>query len=232
MSRKIMFLVSALILIASAFDAAQATATADAAPRTVSYANSPSPSTWKRYIPAAERKAVFGKATRSTGLGAKFISKVNARVLWVTDEVARAVVSDMLDRKVISENEADWEYFELRPEKHFLFILFIKTDKKTPWGPLDKKNFSLYKDNDPENRLSEGEATEAYFNAKLRDALDVEFDVKGGKQYFAHVLRRNASGEPVIKDLQDAPQAMFSLQGKEVYLRFPVNELVTNVKDL
>ena len=187
---------------------------------------------WKRYVPADERKAVLGKATRSTGLSKKFISKLSARVLWVTDEVARALVSDMIDRKQVSETEADWEYFQLRPEKHYLFVLFIKVDKGTPWGPLDKKGFSLYKENDPENRLIEGEAAEAYFSDKLRDALDPEFDVKKGKHYFAQIPRRNSLGAPVIKDLNDEPQAMFSLQDKEVYLKFILKELVTSVKDL
>lgn len=187
---------------------------------------------WKRYIPAAERKAVLAKAARGTGLGKKFISKVNARVLWVTDEVARALVSDMLDRKQVTEKEADWEYFQLRPEKHYLFVLFIKVDKNTPWGPLDKKGFSLYKDNDPANRIVEGEATEAYFSEKLRDALDPEFDVKKGKHYFASVPRRNPQGEPFLLDVNDEPQAMFSLSGKEIYLKFPLKEFVTSVKDL
>jgi hypothetical protein len=145
---------------------------------------------------------------------------VNARVLWVTDEVARALVSDMLDRKQITERDADYEYFQLRPEKHYLFVLFIKVDKNTPWGPLDKKGFSLYKENDPANRLTNGEATEAYFSEKLRDALDPEFDVQKGKHYFATVPRRNPRGEAVILDLSDEPQAMFSLQGKEIYLKF------------
>ena len=187
---------------------------------------------WKRYVPATERKAVLSKATRGTGLSKKFISKVNARVLWVTDEVARALVSDMLDRKQVSESEADWEYFQLRPEKHYLFVLFIKVDKGTPWGPLDKKGFSLYKENDPVNRIVEGEAEEAYFSDKLRDALDPEFDVQNGKHYFAHIPRRNPQGEPILKDLNDEPQAMFSLQDKEIYLKFVLKELVTSVKDL
>jgi hypothetical protein len=187
---------------------------------------------WKRYIPEAQRREVFKKATLNTGLTAKFISKVNARVLWVTDEVARAIVSDMLDKKYIRAQDADSEYFDIRPFNHFLFYLFIKVDKKTPWGPLDQQAFSLYKENDQKNRLSSGEVKEASFKEGLREALDLEFDVKKGKQYVALVPRKNSSGQPVIADLNDEPSAMFSLQGKEVFLKFKINELVAQLKDL
>ena len=187
---------------------------------------------WKRYIPEAQRKEIYKKATANTGMGAKFISKVNARVLWVTDEVARALVSDMLDRKLVSLKEADWEFCDLRPDNQFLFYLFIRVDKKNPWGPLDQQAFSLYKENDPANRLSSGEVREASFKEGLREALDVEFDVKKGKQYVALVPRKNSSGKPVINDLGEEPSAMFSLQGKEVFLKFKIKELVSQLKDL
>ncbi|MBI3653304.1 MAG: hypothetical protein HY231_19925 [Acidobacteria bacterium] len=187
---------------------------------------------WKRYIPEAQRKEVYKKATVNTGLSAKFISKVNARVLWVTDEVARAIVSDMLDKKYVSATDADSEYFDLRPFSHFLFYLFIKVDKKTLWGPLDQQAFSLYKASDPTNRLSSGEVREAAFKTGVKEALDLEFEVKKGRQYVALVPRKNASGKPVINDLNEEPNAMFSLQGKEVFLKFKINELVTQVKDL
>jgi hypothetical protein len=187
---------------------------------------------WKRYIAEAQRKEVYKKATANTGLKSKFISKVNARVLWVTDEVARAIVSDMLDKKAVGLKEADWEYFDLRPDNHFLFYLFINVDKKTPWGPLDQKAFSLYKENDPANRLSSGEVNEAAFKPGIREALDLAFDVKKDKQYVALVPRKNSGGKPVIADLNDEPSAMFSLQGKELFLKFKIKELVSQLKDL
>ena len=46
------------------------------------------------------------------------------------------------------------------------------------------------------------------------------------------VPRKNSSGKPVINDLSDAPSAMFSLQGKEVFLKFNLKELVAQLKDL
>jgi hypothetical protein len=187
---------------------------------------------WQRYIAESQRKEVFKKASLNTGLTAKLISKVNARVLWVTDEVARAIVSDMLDKKYISVKDADSEYFDIRPFNHFLFYLFIKVDKKTPWGPLDQQAFSLYKENDQQNRLSSGEVKAASFKEGIREALDLEFDVKKGKQYVALVPRKNSSGQPLIGDINDEPSAMFSLQGKEVFLKFKINALVTQLKDL
>lgn len=198
----------------------------------VFFATPTSAQEWKRYIPEAQRKEVYKKASLNTGLTAKFMSKVNARVLWVTDEVARAMVSDMLDKKLVSAKDADSEYFDIRPFNHFLFYLFIKVDKKTPWGPLDQQAFSLYKENDQSNRLSSGEVIEASFKRGIREALDVEFEVKKGRQYVALVPRKNSSGQAVIADLNDAPSAMFSLQGKEVFLKFKINELVSQLKDL
>jgi hypothetical protein len=187
---------------------------------------------WKRYIAENDRKAIYQKATAKTGLTAKFISKKTAQVLWVTDEVARAIVSDMLDKKLLSVKDADSEYFDLRPFSHYLFYLFIKVDKKTPWGPLDQKAFSLYKENDQTNRLSSGEVKDASFKEGIREALDVEFEVKKGKQYIVMVPRKNSSGQPVINDLNDETSAMFSLQGKEVFLKFKISELVAQLKDL
>src|SRR4051812_47264823 len=84
---------------------------------------------WKRYVAEKDRKAIFEKATARTGLTAKFINKKSAQVLWVTDEVARAVVSDMLDKKYISGQDADTEYFDIRPFNQYLFYLFVKVDK-------------------------------------------------------------------------------------------------------
>jgi hypothetical protein len=187
---------------------------------------------WKRYIAEKDRGAIFQKATAKTGLTAKFISKKNAQVLWVTDEVARAIVSDMLDKKHIRPNEADEQYFDLRPFNHYLFYLFIKVDKKSPWGPLDQQAFSLYKENDQRNRLSSGEVREANFNEGIREALDAEFEVKKGKQYVVLVPRKNSSGEPILNDLNDETSAMFSLQGKELFLKFKISELVAQLKDL
>jgi hypothetical protein len=187
---------------------------------------------WKRYIAEKDRQAIFQKATAKTGLTARFISKKNAQVLWVTDEVARAIVSDMLDQKHIRPNEADEQYFDLRPFNHYLFYLFIKVDKKSPWGPLDQQAFSLYKENDQRNRLSSGEVREANFTEGIREALDAEFEVKKGKQYVVLVPRKNSSGEPILNDLNDETSAMFSLQGKELFLKFKISELVAQLKDL
>jgi hypothetical protein len=187
---------------------------------------------WKRYIAEKDRKAIYQKATAKTGLSAKFISKKNAQVLWVTDEVARAVVSDMLDKKYIGVKDADNEYFDLRPFSHYLFYLFIKVDKKTAWGPLDQRAFSLYKENDQQNRLSSGEVKEASFQEGVREALDAEFEVKKGKQYIVLVPRKNSGGQPVINDLNDETSAMFSLQGKEIFLKFKISEMVAQLKDL
>lgn len=187
---------------------------------------------WKRYLAEKDRKAVYQKATAKTGIAAKFISKMNARVLWVTDEVARAIVSDMLDKKYIGVADADSQYFDLRPFNQFLFYLFVKVDKKNPWGPLDQQAFSLYKENDQSNRLSSGEVKEAAFKEGIREALDGEFEVKKGKQYIVLVPRKNSSGQPVINELSDETSAMFSLQGKEVFLKFKISELVSQLKDL
>jgi hypothetical protein len=187
---------------------------------------------WKRYIPEKDRQVIFQKATAKTGLTAKFISKKNAQVLWVTDEVARAIVSDMLDKKYISAKDADSEYFDIRPFNQYLFYLFVKVDKQSPWGPLDQQAFSLYKENDAKNRLSSGEVKGASFKDGIREALDAEFEVKKGRQYIVLVPRKNSSGQPVINDLNEEISAMFSLQGKEVFLKFKISELVSQVKDL
>ncbi len=188
--------------------------------------------TWKRYIPAPERKAIFDKASRGTGLVAKFRGGVSAKVLWVTDEVVRALVSEMVDKGQLGIKEADWEYFDMRPEKHYLFYLFVKSDKKNPWEALDKKAFTLYKEHDAANRITDAEVFDANFKAPLRAALAGEFEVNKGKQYVVMVPRKNSSGKPLIADLNEEASAMFSIQGKEVMLKFSIKELVKDVKEL
>lgn len=188
--------------------------------------------TWKRYIAPAERKAILENASRGTGLVAKFRGGVSAKVLWVTDEVVRALVSDMLDKGQLSMKEADWEYLDLRLEKHYMFYLFVKTDGKKPWDPLDKKAFTLYKEHDAANRITDAEVYDATFKPRLREALASEFEVNKGNQYAALVPRKNSSGKPIINDLNDEASAMFSLQGKEVRLKFSIKELVKDLKEL
>ena len=188
--------------------------------------------TWKRYIPVQDRKAILDKASRGTGLVAKFRGGISAKVLWVTDEVVRVLVSEMVDKGQLGTKEADWEYFDMRPEKHYMFYLFVKSDKKNPWEALDKKALTLYKEHDPANRITDAEVFDAEFKAPLREALDSEFEVKKGKQYVAMVPRKNSSGKPIISDLNDEASAMFSIQGKEVMLKFSIKELVKDVKEL
>lgn len=188
--------------------------------------------TWKRYIPVQDRKAILDKASRGTGLVAKFRGGISARVLWVTDEVVRVLISEMVDKGQLGVKEADWEYFDMRPEKHYLFYLFVKSDKKNPWESLDKKAMTLYKEHDSANRITDAEVYDADFKAPLREALDSEFEVKKGKQYVALVPRKNSSGKPIIADLNDEASAMFSIQGKEVMLKFSIKELVKDVKEL
>ncbi len=188
--------------------------------------------TWKRYIPVQERKAILDKASRGTGLVAKFRGGISAKVLWVTDEVVRVLVSEMVDKGQLGIKEADWEYFDMRPEKHYMFYLFVKADKKNPWEALDKKALTLYKEHDSANRITDAEVYDADFKAPLREALDSEFEVKKGKQYVAMVPRKNSSGKPIIADLNDDAAVMFSIQGKEVMLKYSIKELVKEVKEL
>ncbi|MEW6125536.1 MAG: hypothetical protein AB1757_00620 [Acidobacteriota bacterium] len=188
--------------------------------------------TWKRYIAPTERKAILEKASRGTGIIAKFRGGISAKVLWVTDEVVRVLVSDMLDKGQLNVKEADWEYFDLRPEKHYMFYLFIKVGSKKPWDPLDKKAFTLYKEHDAANRITDAEVYDATFKPRLKEALATAFEVDKGNQYAALVPRKNASGKPVIGDLNDEASAMFSLQGKEVMLKFSIKELVKELKEL
>jgi hypothetical protein len=194
---------------------------------------------WNRYVESKDRKDILKKASRKSGIGAMMAANATARVIWVTDPVARALVSQMIDAG-LSKSAANGEYLDLREQRYHLFILVIqRADRgasQKPWSeqlePLDRKAFYLQRSNDPYAKSSEGEVTGARLYRRLADGLSVDPDLSDGHLYVVLVPRKTEVNDPVVKDLNDEVTPQFAMSGKSVVLKFKIKDLVARVEDL
>src|SRR5262245_52909474 len=76
-----------------------------------------------RYISEKGRKNTIKKAGRGTGLAFLMGVQAGADVFWITDQVALALVSQMIDKERLTNEEADERYRMLRDESRYSFLI-------------------------------------------------------------------------------------------------------------
>ncbi len=189
---------------------------------------------WGRYVPEKGRKATVKQAVRLSGMGAAVSSGQQAYVLWVSDPVARAMVSNMVDRERLSEEEAETRYKSLRPDDGYIILIFTKfigTPKpmRSPRAseaadPLTRGELFIQRAADRKS-FSKGELLERSFDVDL-GLFSAE------NSYIISFPKKNRSNEMIARDINDKLEVQFSLGAKQVILDYKIKDLVSRLEDL
>ena len=190
---------------------------------------------WSKYIPEKQRKDIFKKSSRATGAGAVFSGQIGAAT-WLTDSMARALVSDSIDRERLTPEEAEDRYLKLRPENSYTFLI---TGLRLAMSPRGTSARTL---NDPlvaaETFLQRGDDRGKFSKAEVADH---QFDVNMGgflrgssidNTYRVVFPKTDRSGSPLVRDLADKIEIQFNLSGKKIVFEYKLKELVTRLEDL
>lgn len=80
---------------------------------------------WSRYVPKKQRSVIIKRSVKGTGMGLAMTGQ-GAIAYWVTDQLARAMVSEAIDRERLSNEEAEAKYKQLRPEGRYSFGIDVR----------------------------------------------------------------------------------------------------------
>ncbi|MEW6212310.1 MAG: hypothetical protein AB1631_28540 [Acidobacteriota bacterium] len=192
---------------------------------------------WDKYMPEKGRKSIVNKARRVSGVGAAMAGHI-ALAIWITDPVARAFVSDAIDKERLTPDEAETRYRQLRPEGSIAFLIdarrqtankpFGNTKASTLDDPLVAAETFLQRADD-RNTFSKAEVADHKFEINLGS-----FFRPGDLQSVYRVVfpRVDRQGKPIIRDLSDKIEIQFNLAGKKIVLDYKVKEVVSRLEDL
>ena len=188
---------------------------------------------WSKYVPKKERKDILKRSMRGTGLGA-IMAGHSTGAFWVTEPMARAAVSDLIDRERLTAEAADKKYAELRPENVYCFLI---NTARLPMlgGPVRASTLP-----DPLHRkevfLQRAENRELFSKGNVSDH---EFDIfLGGSSssllstYVLILPKTDRDGQPIVRALTDKIELQFTLSNKKIILEFKLKDLVSSLNDL
>lgn len=187
---------------------------------------------WSHYAPTKGRGDTIKKARRNSGVGAALATNLVILTYWVTDPVAKAIVSDMVDRERLTESEANKRYGMYRREDKFVFILEVKEvaagysrgSLKESASPLRSGEVFLQRA-DNRKEFTKGDIAEG----------EIDFELGSGKQTNAYILtfpKKTRGDQSLIRHLDDRIEIQVSLKGKTVLLDYKIKDLVTRIEDL
>jgi hypothetical protein len=191
---------------------------------------------WSRYVPEKQRKEIFKKSIKSTGVGLAMTGQA-AGVIWVTEPMARVLVSQAIDRERLTNEEAEARFRQLRPEDSYLFLINALRVGVSPLGGLAASNLGNPLSAN-ETFLQRGDDRKKFSRAEIADhQFDIHLGglVRGPDLQSAYVVvfpRKDRSGEQIVRDLVDKIEIQFTLSGKKVVLDYKIKELVTNLESL
>ena len=116
---------------------------------------------WNHYIPEKGRKNIIKRAGRGTGIAFLMKIQAGADIFWITDQVALALVSQMIDKERITNEEADARYKMLRDESKFSFLIYTGSLKspnnlRPTFDPVGRNDIFLQRADD-QKTFSKGE---------------------------------------------------------------------------
>lgn len=187
-------------------------------------ASPPAQAAWQLYMPEKERKPVWKRAYRRGTMKMNFAAGTFVDVVWVTKDVARAVVSEQVDQERLSPAEAERQFAGLRDRDHYAVIVRFSA---LPGGPEFKER-SLFlqrasqTDVFTRGRLVEGASPGTPFRVTNRDStLLVVFP------------KRTESGEPVVRNTAERLEiSLLAQYPKPVVIPVAVSEIVSDPGDL
>ena len=190
---------------------------------------------WDKYIPEKQRKDTFKKCFKATGMGAAMTGQIGI-TMWVTESMARVLVSQSIDKERLTNEEAEAKYNQLRNKSGYTFLIDARRVATSPFGtrasslnnPLAPNETFLQRKENKE-RFAKGEVGDHQFEINLGGLF------RGGSLQSTYVVvfpSSDRSGEPIITSLADKIEIQFTLAGKKIVLEYKIKDLVTRLEDL
>lgn len=185
---------------------------------------------WSRYVPEKQRKDISKKATKLT----TSVSRT-ALVIWVTEPVARVIVSNVIDRERIDNQEAEKLYQSFRSESHYTFMLATLSPPNLPGStrasnagdPIIRREIFLQR-SENNKVFTKGEAPTHNFDFATHGYI-------GGFQQAQDIVvfpKTTRENQPLIQSLDDKIEIQLNLAGKKVILEYKLKELISRLEDL
>lgn len=188
---------------------------------------------WPKYVPPKQQKEILKKAARTTGVGGILVKSSIAGIYWVTEAVARALVSQMVDKERLTNDEADARYRALRKDGVYTIAVYSsslgfgglkpKTVNETI-DPIGKNDFFLQRAED-RKIFSKAVVEKESFDLVVNSPQTIV-------TYTARLSREDRAGQPIVRGLEDKIEVQFSLSGKTAILDYKIKALVTRLEDL
>lgn len=194
----------------------------------------PQPQQWPKYIAPKQQKEILKKSARGTGIGGLIIKSASAGIYWVTEPVARALVSQMIDKERLTDKEADERFATLRREGVYTIAVYStvlgfggmgrpKTVDETV-DPIGKNDFFLQRADD-RKVFSKATVEKESFDLVVKTSQTLA-------TYTARLDKNDRSGKPIVRSLDDKIEVQFSLSGRKSILDYRIKDLVTRLEDL
>lgn len=191
---------------------------------------------WSKYVPEKQRKDVFKKVSRIQGTGISgAISGKTGMVVWVTEPVARVMVSNLIDLERIDSQEAEKIFQALRPESHFTFLFFTLSPPNAPGStrtsnaddPLQRREIFLQR---AENHkiFSKGESPKEDIDLGSKGFIN-RFQTGTEMIIFQKTTRDK---QLLVQSLDDRLEVQFNLGGKIMVFEYKLKDIVSRLEDL
>lgn len=164
---------------------------------------------WPKYLPAKERKGVFGNSTSVAGI---------TYAVWVTELQARAIVSDITDKERLSASESEERFAALRAPQAYSFLIGVPGASARPGSPFMPNRLFLQRRSEP-GVFSRG-ATASEPLSLMVDGRLVE------DLYLVRFPRTTAEGSALVTGESDVVQVLYTVGDEEIVLNFKISDLL------
>jgi hypothetical protein len=187
---------------------------------------------WSKYIPEKQRKPIISECLRNTGLKGVLYDK-SAAAIWVTEQAARVLVSQAIDRERLTREQADSLYAQFRPKDSFLILIVTESlsDSKYPEElpePLSKNEIFLQRSEDVK-QFSKGIVQNNDINIQFRGLVRTPKHFLAYRILFPGQTRDNAN---LIRSLDDRIDLQLVLEKKKYIFEYKLKDIVKNLEDL
>lgn len=192
---------------------------------------------WSRYVPKKERKDTVKRAVSGAGMGAMMSGRITAAI-WMTDRVARVLVSEDIDAERLDATEAEKRYQRLRvPDKYAILIYadaikggggpyggYSSATAEELEGTLDTSRGFLQRRKN-EKAFSRGEWMSERFPFRL-----------GGRRYEKSFIvlfpKSMEQGEPLLPAIDQKLELIYFFLDKEIKLEFEPKKFAAALEEL
>jgi hypothetical protein len=187
---------------------------------------------WSKYIPEKQRKPIISECLRNTGLKGVLYDK-SATALWVTDQAARVLVSQAIDRERLTKEQADALFAQFRPKDSFLILIVAESlsDSKYPEElpePLSKNEIFLQRSEDIK-QFSKGTVQNNDINIQFRGLVRTPKHFLAYRILFPRQTRDNVN---LVRSLDDQIDLQFVLERKKFTFEYKLKDAAKNLEDL